>query len=66
MSEIVEPGRTGYLVSDVDGAVAAVRQALALDRRIVHEIAASRFGAERMVRDYLVAYERFISHLGGS
>ena len=60
MSEIVEPGRTGFLVSDVDGAVAAVRQALALDRRIVHETAASRFGAERMVRDYLMAYEQCI------
>jgi glycosyltransferase involved in cell wall biosynthesis len=60
MSEIVEPGRTGYLVSDVAGAVEAVGQARKLDRRVVREVAASRFSAERMVRDYLAVYEAFL------
>ena len=61
MSEIVEPGRTGYLVSDVAGAVEAVRKARTLDRRIVREAAVSRFSARRMVRDYVAAYERCIA-----
>jgi glycosyltransferase involved in cell wall biosynthesis len=58
MPEIIEPGVTGYLVDDVDGAVEAVRRARGLDRETVHETAVRRFGAQRMVRDYLAVYKR--------
>jgi glycosyltransferase involved in cell wall biosynthesis len=60
MPEIIEPGVTGYLVHDVAGAVQAVRQAADLDRRAVHETATRRFGAQRMVRDYLTVYKRLL------
>lgn len=61
MPEIIDPGVTGYLVDDVAGAVDAVRQARGLDRRAIHETAVRRFGARRMVRDYLAVYERAVS-----
>lgn len=60
MREIVEPG-TGFLVSGVDGAVEAVTQARTLSREVVHQIAAQRFSAQRMVRDYMAVYEEFLS-----
>ena len=58
MPELIEPGRTGYLVGDVATAVDAVRRATELDRREIHEITAKRFSADRMVDDYLRVYER--------
>jgi glycosyltransferase involved in cell wall biosynthesis len=60
MPEIVEPGLTGFLVDDVESAVAAVNQAGKLDRATIRRIAARRFGADRMVDDYLALYQRLI------
>jgi len=55
-AELVEPGHTGVLVSpdDVDGLVAAVPAALAIDRPACRARAEARFGlaafAERVER----------------
>jgi hypothetical protein len=51
---------TGFLVGDVAEAVAAVDRAVRLDRAAVRERAASRFGADRMVEDYLRVYRRVL------
>jgi glycosyltransferase involved in cell wall biosynthesis len=56
MPEVVDDGVTGYLVSGVEEAVAAVGKAEALDRRAIRETAERRFGAARMVDDYLAVY----------
>jgi glycosyltransferase involved in cell wall biosynthesis len=61
MSEVVDEGVTGFLVSDVDSAVAAVSAAVGLDRSGVSARAAARFGADRMVDDYLRVYEMILS-----
>jgi glycosyltransferase involved in cell wall biosynthesis len=61
MSEVVDEGVTGFLVHDVESAVAAVEQAVRLDRSAVSARAASRFGSERMVDDYLRVYEQILS-----
>jgi glycosyltransferase involved in cell wall biosynthesis len=61
MSEVVDDGVTGYLVSTVEEAVSAVERAVRLDRRQVHERAAARFGVDRMVEDYLRAYDRILA-----
>jgi glycosyltransferase involved in cell wall biosynthesis len=61
MSEVVDEGVTGFLVHDVDSAVAAVEKAVSLDRSKVSARAASRFGADRMVDDYLRVYEKILS-----
>lgn len=60
MSEVVDEGITGYLVHDVDSAVAAVANAVSLDRAAVHARAAVRFGVQRMVDEYLLAYEMLL------
>lgn len=56
--EIVEEGLTGFIVSDVDQAVAATKRLAALDRVCVREEFERRFTARRMARDYLALYER--------
>jgi glycosyltransferase involved in cell wall biosynthesis len=56
MGELIEDGATGFLVGDVEGAVAAVERATSLDRPAIREQAVARFGVARMVEDYLEAY----------
>ena len=62
MPEVVDEGVTGFLVPDIDGAVAAVWRAVGLDRSTVSARAASRFGADRMVDDYLQVYDAILNH----
>ncbi len=56
MGELVEEGRSGFLVSDVEGAIAAVDGVASLDRVAIRAQAVARFGVERMVEAYLDAY----------
>jgi glycosyltransferase involved in cell wall biosynthesis len=56
--EVVEHGRTGFIVDDVPGAVAAVAQLGQLDRASVRRRFEQRWTARRMARDYLAVYER--------
>jgi glycosyltransferase involved in cell wall biosynthesis len=60
MVEIVDEGVTGFTVSDLDEAVAAVGRAAALDRTRVQARARDRFDVERMVDDYLAVYRRLL------
>ena len=60
MPEVVEDGVTGYLVDGVEAAAAAVDKAAALDRAAIRRVAERRFGADRMVDDYLTLYQRLI------
>jgi glycosyltransferase involved in cell wall biosynthesis len=61
MPELIEHGITGFLVDDVDGAVAAVGHAGALDRAAIRDQAVARFGRARMVDAYLDAYAAVIA-----
>ena len=56
MPEVIDEAVTGFLVSDVDGAAAAVERIATLDRAKVRRVATSRYGADRMVDDYVEAY----------
>jgi glycosyltransferase involved in cell wall biosynthesis len=56
MAELIEEGRTGFLVDDVEGAVAALDRTPALDRAAIRAEAVARFGVGRMVDEYLEAY----------
>jgi glycosyltransferase involved in cell wall biosynthesis len=60
MGELIEDGKTGFLVDDVAGAVAAVGRAPSLDRAFIRAQAVARFGVARMVDDYLDAYETVV------
>jgi glycosyltransferase involved in cell wall biosynthesis len=57
MAELIEDGTTGFLVADVAAAVAAVERAADLDRVAIRARAVEEFGVERMVDQYVGAYE---------
>jgi glycosyltransferase involved in cell wall biosynthesis len=61
MPEIIDHGRTGFLVADPPGAAAAVDATADLDRADIRRVTESRFSAERMVDDYLAVYESLLS-----
>jgi glycosyltransferase involved in cell wall biosynthesis len=61
MDEVVDVGVTGFLAHDIDSAVEAVEHAVGLDRSAVRARAAARFGAARMVEDYLDAYQSLLA-----
>jgi glycosyltransferase involved in cell wall biosynthesis len=54
--EIIEHGRTGFLVDDVEAATRAVAQLGDLDRQSIRARFEHRFSAERMAKDYLAVY----------
>lgn len=56
--EIIEDGVTGFVVADIDEAVAALAQVQRLDRTRVRREFERRFSVERMTQDYLAIYER--------
>jgi hypothetical protein len=60
MREVVDEGVTGHLAHDIESSVDAVRAAMRLDRSVVHARAVARFGADRMVEDYLRTYEALL------
>ncbi|MGQ0589663.1 MAG: glycosyltransferase family 4 protein [Sphingosinicella sp.] len=56
-AEVIEHGRSGFLVDSLDDAVAAVEAAGRLPRAHVRAAFERRFTAERMARDYVRLYE---------
>ena len=59
--EIVEDGVTGRIVDNVDEAIAAIPQVLALDRRRVRQRFEERFAVSRMARDYVRVYRALLA-----
>jgi glycosyltransferase involved in cell wall biosynthesis len=56
MTELIEDGMTGSLVTGLDDAVAAVEQVGRLDREAIRATAASRFDIATMVDEYVRVY----------
>ena len=54
--EIVEDGRTGFVVDSIDAAVEALGRVARLDRAAVRSRFEERFSATRMAQDYLSVY----------
>ncbi len=61
MPELIDHGRTGFLVDNPAEAVAAVHAAGHLDRAAIRRRAVERFGRDRMVREYVAVYERLLA-----
>ena len=60
MPEIIDPGVNGYLVATAGEAVDAVGDARHLDRLVVRQSIEGKFGAARMVDDYVALYHRIL------
>jgi len=55
--EVIDEGLTGFVVDDMDAAVAAVPRALQLPRKLVRQRFEARFDGRRMAGDYLRVYK---------
>ena len=61
LPEIVEHGRSGFLVDDLQEAVLAVERSREVDRRQVRQRALGRFSVERMVDEYERVYAALVT-----
>lgn len=59
--EVVEHGRSGFLVESIDGAVAAVHATANLSRAGVRAVFEERYTSRRMAEDYLRLYRELAS-----
>ncbi len=64
--EIIEDGKTGFIVDNLNDAVAAVDRLGLIDRKSCRKEFEKRFSAHRMTSDYLAIYERIRSEGGAS
>jgi glycosyltransferase involved in cell wall biosynthesis len=62
--EVMEDGLTGFVVSDIEGAVAAVSRVDRLFRPTIRSRFEERFSAGAMARDYLRIYEQLTASEG--
>jgi glycosyltransferase involved in cell wall biosynthesis len=58
--EVVDDGVTGLVFDDLDQIVDGLPRVLGLDRTRVRKQAVSRFGVERMVREYAAVYQQIV------
>lgn len=61
MPEVILNGRTGFLVSSIDEAVAELARVKELDRAECRRFVEERFRADRMVEDYIRVYEKIVA-----
>ncbi|MBE9607506.1 glycosyltransferase family 4 protein [Acetobacteraceae bacterium H6797] len=59
--EVVEDGKTGFVVRNIDEAVAAARRLPLLPRAAIRARFEERFSATRMAKDYVSVYEQAIA-----
>lgn len=64
MPEIIEHGRTGFLVTSQVEAAEAVGQIGTIDRRVTAEAVSQRFSVDRMAGDYLALYRKILGSVG--
>jgi glycosyltransferase involved in cell wall biosynthesis len=63
--EIIDHGRTGFIVNDLEQAIAAVKVVDGIDRRACRAAFENRFTSERMARDYLDVYRSLAAERSG-
>jgi glycosyltransferase involved in cell wall biosynthesis len=61
MPELIRPGTNGFLVSSVADAVSAVTRLATIERSQCRADAETRFGAARMIDDYLDLFETILT-----
>jgi glycosyltransferase involved in cell wall biosynthesis len=60
LPEVVEHGRTGFIVDDERQMADAIHAARSLDSEECRHVARTRFSSERMIREYLELYTRIL------
>jgi glycosyltransferase involved in cell wall biosynthesis len=60
MPEIIENGRSGFLVTDEDEAIAAVTRIADIDRAACRGRVEGHFALDRMIDDYVNVYETIL------
>ncbi len=60
MNEVIEDGKTGFLVEDVNSAVEAILNLPNIDRKYCSEFVEKNFSKERMATDYIKIYEKIL------
>lgn len=58
--QVLEDGITGFIVSDLAGAIEAVGAAAYFDRQRCRQVFEERFSARRMALEYVACYERIL------
>jgi glycosyltransferase involved in cell wall biosynthesis len=58
IADIIDDGRTGFIVEDVDQMAAAIRRVDTIDRDACVDTARQRFSRSRMMREYFTRYEQ--------
>jgi len=60
MPELIESGKNGFIVEDVQGAVEALGKIPQIDRQCCRDTVEKKFSVERMVDDYIKVYQQII------
>ena len=60
MPELINHGKTGFLVDDMDGAVESLQDIKTIDRTFCREWAAGKFSRDKMVDGYLEVYNKIL------
>lgn len=63
--EVVEDGKTGFLVNSEEEMVEAVKKASSLDRSYIHNYAINRFNNDLLVSGYEEVYQQVLKTHGG-
>ena len=58
--EVIEDGKTGFIVDTLDEAIEATRRIDILDRRACRDAFERRFSSRRMAEQYVASYARVI------
>ena len=66
VAEVIDHGRTGFIVRSEDEAVAAIERIDTIDRAHVRQVFERRFSARAMARGYLEVYARVLGFDRGS
>jgi glycosyltransferase involved in cell wall biosynthesis len=64
--EVIQDGKTGFIVSNIDEGLKAVEELDRIDRRTCRADFVQRFTSERMAKDYLRLYENVIATTSAS
>ena len=61
MPELIKHEKTGFLVENIDEALAAIKEVKNINRRECRSWSESQFSCDKMVGDYLGLYKRILA-----